>query len=377
MSKIRTGIVGLGIIGSGRLEEYCDFHKENPEDIEVKAICDIDEKKLNELGDKFGIPKENRYTHIGKMLKEADINTVDVCLHNNMHAPVAIAAMEAGKDVYSEKPMAGSYADALDMYETMKRTGKKLHVQMWSLYSNETKAAKRYIDNGDLGHIYHMRSYGFRRRGRPYVDGYGSKEFDNTKTAGGGALFDMGVYHIAQLLYLTGLPELERVTGTTYQELDMNEERRKISDFNVEELGVGFATYKGGLTLDIIEAWAINAGPFMSSMIAGSKGGVTLSPFKYHTIQNDLEVNTDADLGSMEFFDHTVYADTNSFHDSSAKHWVAALLGKVELIESAKIALNTQLVQEGIYLSKKLGREVTADEIKAMSKSIALDIPNL
>lgn len=115
----------------------------------------------------------------------------------------------------------------------------------------------------------------------------------------------------------------------------------------------------------------------MSSMIAGSKGGVTISPFKYHTIQNDLEVNTDADLGSMEFFDHTVYADKNSFHDSSAKHWVAALLGKVELIESAKIALNTQLVQEGIYLSNKLGREVTADEIKSMSKSIALDIPNL
>ena len=72
MSKIRTGIIGLGIIGSGRLEEYCDFHKENPDDIEVKAICDIDEKKLNELGDKFNIPKENRYTHIGKMLKEAD-----------------------------------------------------------------------------------------------------------------------------------------------------------------------------------------------------------------------------------------------------------------------------------------------------------------
>ena len=157
----------------------------------------------------------------------------------------------------------------------------------------------------------------------------------------------------------------------------MDEKRRRESDFNVEELGVGFAKFKGGLTMDIIEAWAIHASPFMSSMIAGSKGGITLSPFKYHTFANNLEVNMDADLDSMEFFDHTVYAETNSLHDSSAKHWVNALLGKVELMPSAKIALHTQLLQEGIYLFQKLGREVTAEEIKASSKSLALDIPNL
>jgi predicted dehydrogenase len=293
-----------------------------------------------------------------------------------MHAPVAIAAMEAGKDVYCEKPMAGSYADALAMYEAMERTGKKLHIQLAFIYTDESRGAKRLIDSGKLGNIYHMRSYGFRRRGRPYVDGYATKEFVNSYTSGGGALFDMGVYHISQLLYLTDLPKLERVCGRIYQELAMDPVRREISGFNVEELGCGFATFDGGLTMDILEAWAIHSAPFPASMIAGSLGGVSLSPLSFHSVIDDIEVDTKFDLGAMNYRNHTIHPQ-NMVYDSSQHHWIAALQGKCELLPTAKIALNTQHIQEGIYLSTKLNREVTADEITELSVSKKLDIPNL
>ena len=62
-------------------------------------------------------------------------------------------------------------ADALTMYETAKETGKKLHIQLALLYEDAAHAAKRMIDAGYLGNIYHIRSCGFRRRGRPFVDG--------------------------------------------------------------------------------------------------------------------------------------------------------------------------------------------------------------
>ncbi len=369
MGKVRIAVIGNGIIGESHLNTYRSI----PE-AEVVAICDINEARLNEIGDRFGISR--RFTHIGKLLREDDIDAVDVCLHNNMHAPVSIAVMEAGKHCYCEKPMAGSFYDAKQMYKVMEETGKKLHIQLSTLYTNETKAAKRFIDNGDLGDIYHMRSYGFRRRGRPFVDGYATKEFVNTKTSGGGALFDMGVYHIAQLLYLTGLPTLERVSGHTYAKLPMDEGRREVSGFNVEELGIGLATYKNGLSLDILESWAIYGRDFPGSAIFGSQAGISLSPLAIHSRVHNMEINATVDLSGMDYLDHTVY-QSSAHYDNSQQHWVHALLGYCDLLPTAKIALETQRVQEGIYFSEKLGREVTAEEIDALSVSKALEIPNL
>lgn len=369
MDKVRIAVIGNGIIGESHISTY-----KNIPDCEVVAICDINEKRLNEIGDRYGIKR--RFTHIGKLLLEDDIDAVDVCLHNNLHAPVAIAAMEAGKHVYCEKPMSGTYADSLRMYKAMQETGKKLHIQLALIYDDDTKGAKRLIDSGKLGKLYHMRSYGFRRRGRPYVDGYATKEFVNTTTSGGGALFDMGVYHISQLLYLTNLPKLERVCGKVYQELDMDKTRREISGFNVEELGTGFACFENNLSMDILESWAIHSSPFPGSIIAGSKGGVTLSPLRFHTSVDDMEADMSFDLGQMNYRNHTVYAE-NSVYDNSQVHWVSHLTGKCDLIPTADIALLTQQIQEGIYMSERLGREVKADEITELSVSKALEIPNL
>ncbi len=369
MEKIRVAVIGNGIIG----ESHIKHHAANP-DVELVALCDIDEARLNQIGDKFGVAR--RFTHIGKLLAERDIQAVDVCLHNNLHAPVAIAAMEAGKDVYCEKPMAGTFADALAMYNAMERTGRKLHIQLALIYEDATKAAKRLIDAGRLGRLYHLRSYGFRRRGRPFVDGYATKEFVNSTTSGGGALFDMGVYHISQLLYLAGVPKLQRVVGATYAEVAMDEGRRRESGFDVEELGVGFAFYEGGLTLDILESWAVHAKPFPSSILCGSLGGFTLSPPTFHGLDGELLTDTTIDVGAMNYLDHTVHAAT-AHYDSSQAHWIHALLGRCPLLPTARIALETQRVQEGVYLSERLGREISADEIESLSVSRALVPPNL
>lgn len=369
MEKTRIGVIGNGIIGESHLKEYAQI----PE-CEVVAICDINEEWLHEIGDKYGI--ERRFTNIGRLLDCDDIEAVDVCLHNNLHAPVAIEAMQRGKHVYCEKPMSGSYADSVRMLETARETGKDLHIQLGFLYQDETHAAKKLIQNHRLGNIYHLRSYGYRRRGRPFVDGYATKEFVNTVTSGGGAMFDMGVYHISQLLYLMNMPELERISGKTYQEIEMDPGRREISGFNVEELGCGFAKFKDGLTMDILESWAVHAGEYPSSVIYGSQGGLSLKPLKFYSKMDDIETEVSFDLGAMNYRNHTVYAE-NAVYDSSQIHWIAHRQGKCPLLPTAEIALQTQLIQEGIYLSSRLGREVTADEIRAMSESKALEIPNL
>ena len=366
MGRIRIGMIGVGQIAKHHLSQY-----EEIEDVDIVAACDIDQSELDSVCDRYSI--EHRYRNFRKLLERNDIDAVDVCLHNNFHAPVTIAALESGKHVYCEKPIAGSYYDGKSMVDAARSAGKKLHIQLANLYDSETKAAMRLIEEGALGRLYHARSTGFRRRGRPYVDGYGSPTFVQKEISAGGALFDMGVYHIAQMLYLLGNPEVVRVSGKIYQETAMDPVRRKKSGYNVEELGLGFVRFVDGVTMDLVEAWAIQLDGFEGSSVVGAVGGIRLNPFGFFSTISDMNANTTIDLDNFEYRNHQLKENEDAY-DSSQKHWIAALQGRVELLDSAGIALSTMLIQESIYRSDALGREVTSEEISEGSVSSAVSL---
>jgi predicted dehydrogenase len=166
---------------------------------------------------------------------------------------------------------------------------------------------------------------------------------------------------------------VQRVTGKTYQETGMDPRRRELSGYNVEELGMGFVRMADNISLDIIEAWAIHLDGFGGSYVVGSEGGVRLDPFGYYHNIQDLALNCTADLGQFDYRQHNVH-EIGDVYDSSQHHWIAALQGRVPLLPTAAVALNTMLISEGIYLSEKLGREVTADEVKEKSDSTAVAI---
>lgn len=362
--KIRVGVIGVGQIGKHHLDNY-----KQVDGAEVVAIADVNAAELNRVAALYDIP--HTYTNFRELLQRDDIQAVDVCLHNNFHAAVTIAALESGKHVFCEKPMAGAYVDAERMLQASRATGNKLHIQCRNIFLKETKAAKFLIDEGHLGNVYHMRSVGHRRRGRPFVDGYGSPTFVQKQNSAGGALYDMGVYHINTILYLVGNPKIERITGKTYQETPMDERRREASGYSVEELGLGFVRFEGGKTLDIIEAWAVHMDGLGGSVVLGSEGGVRIDPFGYFYNLGDLELNCTADLSRLDWRRRTVH-EIGDIYDSPQHHWIAALQGRVDLIPMDEIALNTMLISEGIYLSDKLGREVTAEEVREMSISSAI-----
>ena len=365
-SKIRIGFIGVGQIGKSHLERYSKI-----DGAQIVAASDIDEGELGRVAERYGIP--HTHTNFRELLERDDVQAVDVCLHNNMHAPVTIAALEAGKHVYCEKPIAGAYRDGKAMVETARKCDRKFSIQLGTLFSKETKAAKRLIGEGRLGKVYHARSCGFRRRGRPFVDGYGTDNFVKKEIASGGALFDMGVYHIAQMLFLLSQPKVERISGKIYQETGMDPGRRESSGYNVEELGLGLVRFADGITMDIIESWAIHLNPFEGSSIVGSDGGVRLNPFSFHNTFNDMEMDATFNLDSADWRWHQLRENEDGF-DSAQNHWIAALQGRVELLPTAELALATMLISEGIYLSDRLGREVTAEEVEELSVSTALKL---
>ncbi len=363
--NVRVGVIGCGIIGLKHIQKYRQM-----DGVDIVAVADINKAARTAGAELAGADKA--FANFRDLLAVEEIQAVDVCLHNNFHAPVSIAAMKAGKDVYCEKPMAGSYVDALAMYRAAKRLGRKLAIQLALLFDPETKVAKRLVDSNVLGSPYFAKSVGFRRRGRSFVDGFGSSQFVQKRISAGGALYDVGVYHISQMLYLLGNPAPKTVSGSTYQEMDMYPDRKRSSRYDVEELGLGYVRLAGGITLTIEESWAIHLGSLGRPCLVGHKAGLTFGPLTLHSTQADVEVDAAVQVKETDRRWHWVDPGRSAY-DSPQENWIATVNGSIKKpIDTAAIALNTMLISEGIYLSQKLRREVTAAEVARRSKSTAI-----
>ncbi|WP_435176875.1 Gfo/Idh/MocA family protein [Halorussus sp. AFM4] len=390
---VRIGIVGAGNRGRNHAARY-----DLIPGAEVVAVADVDEPKAQALAEQQGAES---YPDHETMLDEADLDAANVCVHATLHADIAVDLLEAGVHAFCEKPMAGSYADARRMADAADRTGGRLGVQNQLLYTVETRAARALVDAGELGDVYHgvaARSSGFafsgdgdpvdtrlgaRRRGTPYVDGYGSPAFVREESAGGGVVLDLGSYTVGQLLYLMAggrtpsleLPEVERVRGETFRTVpdrvsddSRYADRIAESGYDVEDVGAAFVTLADGSVLSVRTSWSRYHDGEPSSLV-GTRGGVALDPFEYFSTVADVEMRASADLEEYLFrqqyldgergraaFESGIWADP-------LYHWVESLTGRRDPLPTADLALETMAVLDGVYRSTDLGREVTREEI--------------
>src|SRR5438874_9996013 len=135
---------------------------------EVVAVADVDPERAKTMAEKYGIPQV--YGSYEELLARAAVDAVSVALPVFLHAPATIAALEAGKHVLCEKPMARSGAEAQAMVDAAKRSGKKLAVYWRNRFGARAMKAQQLIDTGELGQIYYTRTIGLRWRGRPGFD---------------------------------------------------------------------------------------------------------------------------------------------------------------------------------------------------------------
>lgn len=399
MQELRVAIIGTGTISHRHMKVWAHIPQ-----VKVVAAAEIDEQKLKTWGEQYKFDEKDLYTDFRELLKRDDIDAVDVCVHNNLHTPVSMAVMKAGFACYSEKPMSASYADSKLLYDCAKATGVKFAVQISSLFSCQTYIAKKLIETGKLGNVYHARSIAHSRRRRCCVDRmalFTSPAFQDKAMAGHGPIIDIGVYHLGQMLYLLGLPELESVLGRTYQGVEMpNEDWARSHPMGVEDMGAAFATFKNGLSLEFMEASALNVEELGKSYITGSRGGIQYSwvdefggdwamgmgrdgtipapmqPTLRFTGTDELGFDVDINYKPYDNQqDMKVYVpDAMQWFDNQM-HWYNYLTGKLTdetHYNTPLIGLNASLLTEGMVLSSELGRAVTADEIRALSKSTAI-----
>ena len=406
MKEIRIAIIGCGMI-SHRHMTVIDNLKRLGQNLTVVAAAEIDKDKLEAFGKTYGLPEDCLYQDFREMLKRDDIDEVEVCVHNNLHTSVATAVMAAGFDCYSEKPMAASYADAKILYDAQKKYGKKLAIQISSIYNPQTRIAKRMIADGELGKVYHARSVGHRRQGRPGYDmPFFSKDFIDPKVGVHGPLFDLGIYHLAQLLYVLGMPELESVYGVQTCDYWTHPAIDKLTNriAPVEDLAVAIARFKGGLSMDIYEDWAIHMDEIGPSFIAGSNGALKfldvdqtggpmavpasgqivgggelqkprLVYFGIDSHDQLFETKIDCAINDITGQQELLIHPEMAMYNDNQLQWYSYLRGELTdetRIDSPYIAMQTAFLSEGVVMSSELGRSVTADEIRANAKSIAL-----
>ena len=348
--KLRAGVVGSGIIGKSHVRGYAGMR----DDVDLVAIADLDQDEAKRVAAEHNIP--NVFSDYRDLVARDDLDTVDVCLPNFLHAPVTIAALEAGKHVFCEKPMAGVGAEAQTMYDVAQTAGKQLHVQMGTVFSKETRTAKYLIDEGALGRVYYAKASNGRRRGRVFVDGYATPHFVQKERAGGGSMLDMAVYSMARLVYLLGNLDLKSVSGATYQEMDMDPKRREESGFDVEEFGHGFVRFAGDVTMYVEDAWSA-FGEFEGDKLLGSEGGVSLRPFKYYTDVHGMDADVSLNIDSYESRMRAL-GYMGRGYGGSQEHFVYSVLGRVESIDTGALGLKVAQITQALYDSAESGQEV-------------------
>src|SRR3989454_5454164 len=148
--KINVAIVGLGF-GA----EFIPIYQRHP-DARMYAICQRTKKKLDAIGDAFGV--EKRYTDFNRLIKDPNVHAVHINSPIPDHAWMSIAALKAGKHVMCTVPMATSVADCKKIVDLVKQTGLKYMMAETVVYAREFLFVKELYEKGELGKIQHLQA---------------------------------------------------------------------------------------------------------------------------------------------------------------------------------------------------------------------------
>ena len=209
--KFRIGIIGCGGIANGK---HMPALAAQP-NAEMVAFCDIIVERAEAAKKQYGTPDAKVYEDYRKLLEDKSIDVVHVCTPNRMHSPITVAALEAGKHVMCEKPMAINSAEAKKMLDAAKRSGKKLSIGYQNRQTPHALYLKKEAEDGTFGDIYFGKATAIRRRGVPTWG-----VFLNEYEQGGGPLIDIGTHALDLTLWVMNNYKPKYCVGTAYHKLN-------------------------------------------------------------------------------------------------------------------------------------------------------------
>jgi predicted dehydrogenase len=356
---LRAGVIGLGWAGQQHMDAYAQL-----DGVELVALAGLEPDKLALLGDQYGVPPERRFGDWSELVAANCVDVVSVATPNNLHAPVTVAALDAGLHVLSEKPMADTGAAAQTMVDAARRNSQVLDITFNHRRRGDVQALKQVVEAGALGDIYYAKAGWLRKEGIP---GLGSW-FTQQSASGGGPLMDIGVHMLDMALFLLGEPDVTSATASTYAEFGPRGQGASAygpwaktdgatPDFDVEDLATAFLRLDGGGTLLLESSWAQWI-PYDQCYVTlyGTEGGASIEWGGFPATYRKLGIWTEKDGVPAEL---TPYVPADGMHLQAVTDFVAAVRAGANAEHDGSEALARARVVDACYASAAQRTEVT------------------
>jgi len=368
--------LNVGIIGCGQIAEikHIPAIMANSDLAQLVAVQDLDLQRAKYISNKHTDGKAGVYENYTDLLRDPAIDVVHVCTPNSTHAEISILAMEEGKHVLCEKPIAHTLEAAENMIETQKKTGKKLSISFQNRFRRDSLAIKQACMDGLLGEIYFAKAHAVRRKKVPT---WGS--FTDIGYQGGGPLIDIGSHSIDLALWFMDNYEIDSVVGSCYRKLYDNPEGNVFgpwdpNQFSIEDSAFGFVKMKNGATLVVEAAYALNTTESKEAMttLCGTKGGAQQNEgdFGYGSFSYTINTVINGDLVTI----HPDYPYKYTIDKSHAqnelmtyapkiefKRWFNAIINDKEPDVLPIQAYTVSKLINAIYESAKTGKQIFFD----------------
>lgn len=362
--KLQVGIIGCGGIAN---QKHFPALASQGDQCEMTAFCDLIEERAAEAAKKYGTPDAKVYTDYRELLKDESIDVVHVLTPNVAHAPITVAAFEAGKHVMCEKPMAHNTEEAQKMMEAWKKSGKKFTIGYQNRFRTDVQALKRACDEGKLGEVYFAKAHAVRRRAVPTWG-----VFPDKSKQGGGPLIDIGTHALDITLWCMDNYKPVSVTGSTFEKLGHLPEAVEGNafgpwnpkTFEVEDSAFGYVKMENGASIFLEAAWALNVkdGREAATTLCGTKAGAEIvngADLTHNVIFNEttggvLTEESMSELGKVDFFS----GSEGKPEVKECKQWLEAIReDKDPLVKPEQAFVVTQIL-DSIYKSAESGQEV-------------------
>ncbi len=288
---LNVGVVGVG--GISRL--HMPGWAASPH-AAVTAGCDVSEEATRTWGKEYEVA--TLYTQYDQLLADDTIDIIDLAVPTAMHAKMTIAALEAGKHVFCEKPLAPTPDEIEAIIKVRDRVGKQTCTMQNQRYADMSKALKGRCERGELGDIYHARLWWLRRAELPAKPGFVYKV-----NSGGGPCIDIGVHILDLALWLMGNRKPVSVSGVARKEVAGVKGAFSVwggkvqEDMDVEDFAAGFIRLDDGSTLILEVSWMMHhAKEECKAWFYGREGGAVYPDGMMYHADNEHDTLYDVQL---------------------------------------------------------------------------------
>lgn len=327
--------VRIGIVGTGAIAQVAHLPiLTRMRGVEVVALSDADAGKAATIGDRFGVGRVD--ATFDDLLADDDVQAVVVCTPNDLHEEQVTAALEAGKFVLCEKPLALSSQGAERILQ-VEGADSRLMVGMNQRFRPDAQALRSFVLGGDLGEVFYIRAGWLNRR----VNRRRSWR-QRKSAAGGGAFMDLGIQMLDLALWLLDFPAPERVAAHVHRP----------AEGEVEDSAVLLLGLADGRVVNLEVTWALvaeNERQYLS--VIGSDGSGSLSP---------LKIYKDLDGGLSDLTPVVAPGRENAFTASYRQElaYFAEVVRGNAVATSPAEQVSVLRIAEAVYRSAESGQEV-------------------